>query len=571
MSRFAKFKKFSKSVFSLKKRIAIVNALSANNRTNLLQQLQSETFDLVVIGGGITGAGIALDAAARGMRVALVEMRDFASGTSSKSTKLIHGGLRYLKQLEVMLVREVGRERAVVHQLAPHLVTAEKMLLPLIEGGTYGKWATSLGLLVYDFLADVEGNDRRRMLTREETLAEEPLLKKDLIVGGGLYAEYRTDDARLTIEIIKTAAQHGALSMNYAQVEDFLYEDGKIQGVRCKDLINHYVFEIKANYVINAAGPWVDTLRQKDKSLQGKRLFHSKGVHLVLPHEKLPLKHAVYFDVPDGRMLFAIPRLRTTYVGTTDTPYEGDLNKVLTTKADVDYILSATNQMFPNANLKVEDVESSWAGLRPLIFEEGKSASEMSRKDELFESESGLISIAGGKLTGYRKMAEKVVNRVAKKFKTQQNRDFTVCKTDKISLVGAKFNGASEVKDYKEIICERVRNLGLSDYYTHYLVANYGKQTGIILNLLEPANQNIEQTLLRAELQFCLDNELVFSPLDFFNRRTGRLYFDVQSIEPNLDVVLKDFQFYFNWDENCVAEARMEVLEAIREVSTFGE
>lgn len=548
-----------------------MHILSAKNRPDLIQQLQSEEFDLVIIGGGITGAGIALDAAARGMRVALVEMRDFASGTSSKSTKLIHGGLRYLKQLEVMLVREVGRERAVVHRLAPHLVTAEKMLLPLIEGGTYGKWATSLGLYVYDLLADVEEIDRRRMLTREETLMEEPLLRKENIVGGGLYAEYRTDDARLTMEIIKTAAQHGALSLNYVKVEDFLYENNKIQGVRCNDLINHYTFEIKAKYVINAAGPWVDQLRQKDHSLQGKRLFHSKGVHLVLPYERLPLKHAVYFDVPDGRMIFAIPRQRTTYIGTTDTPYEGDLNKVLTTKADVDYILSATNQMFPSVNIKVEDVESSWAGLRPLIFEEGKSASEMSRKDEIFESPSGLISIAGGKLTGYRKMAEKVVNRVAKKFKTQQDRDFEVCQTDKIPLSGGPFQNAVAVKNYKETVCQRVRAMGLSDYYTNYLVANYGKQTDIILNQLNDSNQNIEQALLQAELQFCLDNELVFKPLDFFNRRTGRLYFNIKSIEPALDIILHDFQIYFNWEETALQQARMEVLEAIRDVSSFGK
>jgi glycerol-3-phosphate dehydrogenase len=182
-----------------------------------------------------------------------------------------------------------------------------------------------------------------------------------------------------------------------------------------------------------------------------------------------------------------------------------------------------------------------------------------------------MISIAGGKLTGYRKMAEKVVNRVAKKFKIQQNRDFEICKTDKISLVGGLFNGATEVKAYKETICQCIRDFRLSDYYIHYLVANYGKQTDIILNLLEPANQITERTLLQAELQFCLDNELVFKPLDFFNRRTGRLYFDIKSIEPALDVILKDFQDYFNWDENRVAEARMEVWEAIREVSTFGE
>lgn len=196
----------------------------------------------------------------------------------------------------------------------------------------------------------------------------------------------------------------------------------------------------------------------------------------------------------------------------------------------------------------------------------------MSRKDELFESESGLISIAGGKLTGYRKMAEKVVNRVAKKFKTQQNRDFEVCKTDKIQLSGGPFNGVTEVKNYKETICERVRDLGLSDYYTRYLIANYGRQTDSILNLL-PQSQPLPQpqSLLQAELQFCLNNELIFKPLDFFNRRTGRLYFHIQSIEPSLNVILKDFQTYFNWDDNQLQKERAEVLSAIQDVSTFEE
>ncbi|MFN7119312.1 MAG: glycerol-3-phosphate dehydrogenase/oxidase [Saprospiraceae bacterium] len=551
--------------------------LSAQQRSALLQQLQTQTFDLVVIGGGITGAGIALDAASRGMQVALLEMQDFASGTSSKSTKLIHGGLRYLKQLEINLVREVGRERAVVHHLAPHLVTAEKMLLPLIEGGTYGKWATSFGLYVYDLLADVQGTDRRRMLTRAETLAEEPLLRKDLVVGGGLYAEYRTDDARLTIEIIKTAARHGARCLNYSLAEDFLYNNGKIEGVRCRDLIENQPFEISAQYVINAAGPWVDQLRQQDKSLHGKRIFHSKGVHLVLPYERLPLQHAVYFDVPDGRMIFAIPRQRTTYVGTTDTPYEGSLDKVLTTKEDVYYILNATNQMFPNVNLTMQDVESSWAGLRPLIFEEGKSASEMSRKDEIFESASGLISIAGGKLTGYRKMAEKVVNRVADKFAKQHGRNFEPCKTKAIKLGGAPFEHTTEVIAYKDKICQQIRELGLPDYYTQYLVANYGKQTDLILNLLNnnysndiyAASNTQEQLLIRAELQFCLDNELVFKPMDFFNRRTGRLYFNIQSIEPNLDIILQDFKMYFGWNDSQMQEEKAQVQAAIQEVSIF--
>lgn len=549
-----------------------MNYLSARNRAELLEQLKTQHFDLAVVGGGVTGAGIALDAASRGMKVALVEKDDFASGTSSKSTKLVHGGLRYLKQFEISLVREVGRERAVVHHLAPHLVVAEKMLLPLVQGGTFGRITTSLGLMVYDFLAEVQDEDKRQMLSKEETLDKEPLLREDTLTGGGLYAEYRTDDARLTIELIKMAARYNALGANYVRVEDFHYEKENIRGIRCRDLLADQSFIINATYVVSAAGPWVDELREKDNSLNDKRLFHSKGVHIVVPHERFPVQQSVYFDVPDGRMMFAIPRHRTTYIGTTDTPYEGDLNRVLGTKEDVDYILNATNQVFPDVNLTTDDVESSWAGLRPLIYEEGKSTSQMSRRDELFESESGLISIAGGKLTGYRKMAEKVVDLVNKKFKTAHDKDFGDCQTHDIPFSGGPFAGEAEVAAYRDEISEQLSELGFKDYdyFAAYLVANYGKQTDSILTDVPEFDNPLKIALARAELRFCLENELVFTALDFFNRRTGRLYFNIQSIEPALDAILTDLQSYFDWRDERVEQERYAVQQAIGDVSVFG-
>ena len=205
-------------------------------------------------------------------------------------------------------MKEVGSERAIVHKLAPHLVLPEKMLLPLIEGGSYGKWLTSIGLKVYDILAQVGGDDKRQMLEKKEALELEPLLPKKILKGAGYYAEYRTDDARLTIENIKTSLLYGAEAMNYAAVTDFLYKDDRVAGVKVNDLINGEEFEIKSKYVISAAGPWVDDLRTVNQSKKGKRLHLTKGVHLVFPHEKIPVKQSVYFDVPDGRMIFAIPR-----------------------------------------------------------------------------------------------------------------------------------------------------------------------------------------------------------------------------------------------------------------------
>jgi len=549
-----------------------MSSLSSLDRSTLVQQLQTETFDLLVVGGGITGAGIALDAVTRGMKVALVEKHDFASGTSSKSTKLIHGGLRYLKQFEMALVREVGRERAIVHQLAPHLVSAEKMLLPLMEGGTFGKVGTSMGLWVYDLLAGVQGNDKRRMLDKAETLEKEPLLSQqsDLLKGSGYYAEYRTDDARLTIENIKAAAKRGAACLNYLKVEDFSYDaNGKVTGANCTDTNSGEAFNVKAKYIISAAGPWVDSLRKKDRSLKGKRLFLSKGVHIVLPHKRFPVRQSLYFDVADGRMIFAIPRHRATYIGTTDTPYEGDLNRIPIHQEDVDYLLDAVNQMFPGLELKKEDVESSWAGLRPLIHEEGKSASAMSRKDEIFESESGLISIAGGKLTGYRKMAERVVNLVANQFGEQQKQRFGGNQTKSTPLSGGPFKNGQEVAEYQRSIQSKIQAHQLPEYYSAYLVANYGRQANTILEQMNAYEGHPEIALARAELWFTIHHELCLRPMDFFNRRTGRLYFNLPSIERVLDPVLDDFAAYLGWEPHERADAEAEVKRELYEACHF--
>ncbi len=539
-------------------------------RRQSIDRLSSDSFDLVVIGGGITGAGVALDAASRGLSVALIERNDFASGTSSKSTKLIHGGLRYLKNLEIGLVREVGQERAVVHKLAPHLVRPEKMLLPLVEGGSLGKLSTSMALWVYDFLADVEGDDKRVMLTKEETLEMEPLLREDILKGGGFYAEYRTDDARLTIENVKTAVDQGALAANYVEAVDFVYgEDGKIEGVRCRDRFEDRRFTVRCDHVISSAGPWVDDLRRIDHSMNNKRLFLSKGVHIVVPRERLPLQHACYFDVADGRMLFAIPRLRCTYIGTTDTPYEGDPNAVPVYREDVEYLLGATNEIFPGVALKLDDVESSWAGVRPLIFEEGKEAGEMSRKDEIFESESGLLSIAGGKLTGYRKMAERVVDRLGKQLHAE-GEDLRKNSTRQIVLKGGPFKDFEAVQRYEKAIATELEEASLSADRAAYLVANYGKQTPEIISIARrrPEDTDVAR-LAAAEASWAIDKELALYPIDWVERRSGRLYFDMPSILPVLDEVLDVFGVAFNYSEEERSRERERVLEAIRWVSEF--
>ncbi len=530
-------------------------------RTELLEKLNTTPYDLLIIGGGITGAGIALDAALRGLRTALIEKNDFASGTSSRSTKLIHGGLRYLKQFEFALVKEVGTERAIVHRLAPHLTVAEKMLLPLKEGRGLGTVLTSFGLKLYDWLAGVNPEDQRKMLTRKKTLELEPLLKPDGIKGGGLYAEYRTDDARLTIEILKTARLHGADVLNYVKSNGFMYDNGRIHGVLALDGLSDSPVIVKAKAIVNATGPWVDKLRVLDNSIKGKKLHLTKGVHIVVPQHRFPVRQAIYFDVPDGRMIFAIPRGHTTYIGTTDTDYKDNIDHVVTTPEDARYLLDAVNDSFPTVKLNVNDIISSWAGLRPLIYEAGRSASELSRKDEIFESSTGLISIAGGKLTGYRKMAERVVDMVIERnFKSG---NLKPCATARTQLVGGTFKNAKEVERYRDVVTEALRPYNL-EHHAISLVHTYGRQCDtIVVKLKALQDDNPEVRLGRAELWFTLKEELVQTPLDFFNRRTGMLYFDTQRMQILMEPILQDFKTYFNWPEERVVVERLNLEEAI--------
>ncbi|WP_159949618.1 glycerol-3-phosphate dehydrogenase/oxidase [Polaribacter septentrionalilitoris] len=547
-----------------------MNNFSYFNRTKITKDLQSSEFDILIIGGGITGAGIALDAASRGMKVALIEKNDFASGTSSKSTKLIHGGLRYLKQFDFWLVKEVGTERAIVHKLAPHLVVPEKMILPLIEGGTYGSWLTSIGLKVYDILASVEGEDKRKMLDKEEALAKEPLLPEQILNGAGYYAEYRTDDARLTLEVLKTALEYEAKIINYVTASAFIYENKRVVGITAKDNLSNTSYAIKAKYVVNATGPWVDILRQTNHSKIGKRLHLTKGVHLVVPHEKLPVQQSVYFDIPDGRMMFAIPRGKVTYFGTTDTNYQLDKNNVETNLVDATYLISAVNNMFPDINLTLDDIESSWAGLRPLIHEEGKSASELSRKDEIFVSDTELISIAGGKLTGYRKMAERIVDLVAKKYKRRFDKEFEDIKTKEIVLSGGVFKNYDEVKSYTDAIQNRIAEVDFTRKDAEYLVHNYGKQTDMILQKFDDLmHDNMSEKMIKAEVWYSINYEMACTPTDFFMRRTGRLFFDPESVSEFKNFVLSEFKNSFSWDDKTTEHHQKELEEKLKSATTF--
>lgn len=539
--------------FILKEENSMKRSFSGSERTTYLRQMEEQDFDLLIIGGGITGAGIALDAETRGVRTALVEMQDFGAGTSSRSTKLVHGGLRYLKQFEIKLVADVGRERAIIYENGPHVTTPEWMLLPIYKRGTFGKFTTSIGLFVYDYLARVKKEERRKMLSREETLEKEPLLKHDGLIGGGYYVEYRTDDARLTIEVMKKAVENGVYAVNYAKAEEFLYEGGKVKGVVVVDQISGNRYRIFAKKVVNAAGPWIDTLREKDRSKEGKRLQLTKGVHLVFDQKRFPLRQAVYFDTPDGRMIFAIPRGGKTYVGTTDTLFQGEISNPRMTSEDRAYILNAVHFMFPALNIREEDVESSWAGVRPLIYEEGKKPSEISRKDEIWLSDSGLITIAGGKLTGYRKMAEEVVDLVTDQLTREGHGRYQICRTKEIPISGGDVGGSHQFPQYIKQKALEATKYNLTEEQARRLVLLYGSNIDRIYYYIEQYHHEAKRydlpVDLYASLLYGIYEEMVLKPVDFFIRRTGALFFQINFVRKWKKQVIQCMADLLHWSE----------------------
>lgn len=550
-------------------------ALSTLNREVIKKNLQDTEYDVVIIGGGITGAGIALDASQRGMKVALVEMQDFAQGTSSRSTKLVHGGLRYLKQAQIKVVAETGRERAIVYENGPHVTTPEWMLLPMHKGGTFGKFTTNLGLMMYDRLARVKKFERKKMLTKKQTLDKEPLVKKDGLKGGGYYVEYRTDDARLTIEVMKRAEENGAEIINHTKSTNFLYDSkSKVNGIEVQDQLTGDIYQIKAKKVINASGPWVDEVRKKDYTRNNKQLRLTKGVHVVIDQSKFPLGQAVYFDTEkDGRMIFAIPREGKAYVGTTDTFYDNDKAKPLTTQEDRDYLIDAINYMFPDVNVKDEDIESTWAGVRPLILEDGKDPSEISRKDEIWEGKSGLLTIAGGKLTGYRHMALEIVDLLAKRLKQEHGLKFGECATKNTPISGGDVGGSKNFEKYVERKVEEGKAIGLKEDVARRLASKYGSNIDKLFNIAQIAkDKDLKLPLeLYVQLVYSVQNEMVYKPTDFLVRRTGKLYFNINEVKQYKDAIIEELSQLLNYTQGQVNEYTKEVNVAIEEATNGNE
>lgn len=390
-------------------------ALDTHARASVREALARETFDLIVIGGGITGAGLARDAALRGLSVALLEAADFASGTSSRSSKLIHGGLRYLERGEVNLVRKTALERKEIYRAAPHLSEPRWMVMPM--AGRTALYSLRLAVTTYERLGAVDSVDVHRAWSGSTLAEQEPALDRKQFPHALAYREYLTDDARLVLANVRSAAEHGAQILNHAPVVGLLRSGDRAIGVEARCVTSGEPITVHGRVIVNAAGPWVEAL-QRLENPEAKPFLHlSKGVHISISAKQLPLRNLLVLNTQDKRRIFALRRGEVVYVGTTDTTYErgAEIWPKIDVE-DIDYLLEPIARYFTCGPIGRADIVGAWAGLRPLIADPTKkNPSELSRRDELLFGPLGVLSIAGGKLTGYRGMARRVLETIGER------------------------------------------------------------------------------------------------------------------------------------------------------------
>lgn len=579
---------------------------SKKTRQDNINHMKQEELDLLIIGGGITGAGVAIQAAASGIKTGLIEMQDFAEGTSSRSTKLVHGGIRYLKTFDVEVVADTVGERAVVQQVAPHIPKPDPMLLPIYEGEgatTFNMFSVKVAMDLYDKLAKVTGTKYENYtLTPEEVLEREPFLKKDGLTGAGVYLDFRNNDSRLVIDNIKKAAEDGAYLVSKMKATGFIYDGDQIIGVKARDLLSDEVIEIRAKIVINTSGPWVDKIRNLNfKRAISPKMRPTKGVHLVVDAKKLPVPQPTYFDTgkQDGRMVFAIPRENKTYFGTTDTDYQGDFTDPQVTQEDVDYLLDVINHRYPEANITLADIESSWAGLRPLLIgnagsdynggdngsisdksfrkvvdtvtdykeskvsrvevedvlnhlessRDEKAPSTVSRGSSLEREPDGLVTLSGGKITDYRKMAEGAMKLIRQLL--QEEYGVTVKEIDSktYSISGGDFDPTKQeemVEEYTKIGVEA----GLDEKDAAYIADFYGTNAKHIFELAKEMSPYPGLTLAEsARLRYGLENEMVLVPGDYLIRRTNHLLFERDQLDAIKQPIIDAIAAYFEWTD----------------------
>jgi len=529
-----------------------------------IERMKGGLLDIVVIGGGITGAGIARDAAMRGLSVGLLEREDFASGTSSKSARLVHGGLRYLEQYQFGLVLSACAERHTLYQMAPRLVRPQAFTFPVYRTSKKGLKMIRVGMWLYDLLALFHTIRRHRMMGAGQVSVQEPELSQQGLVGAASYYDCLTDDGRLTLTTIQSAHGCGALVANHAEVCGLLKDQGRVAGVRVVDCIGGERFDVRARVTVNATGVWADQIRRMDDPSADRMIRVNRGSHLVLPRRKLQIRTAVAFSSADGqRAMYAIPWGETCIIGTTDVDHGEELEQVWATAEEVEGMLASVNAAFPEARLTPDDIVSTFSGLRPLIAGDEEAAYQASRDHHIVESETGLVSIAGGKLTTYRRMAEDLVDVVSKKLEKEFGVKAEGCETHDCPLAETTFDLDQEVVKLTKEAPYLDR-----DVATHLAVA-YGPASPEILALAQSDGEMKARLVpdlpyILAEVPYTIEHEMALTLKDVLTRRMKVIHEAGDQGAGCAPLVAKTMARYLGWSE---AEVGQQVEDYGRQVA----
>lgn len=531
-------------------------------------KMASEPLDLLIIGGGINGAGIARDAAMRGLRTGLIEKNDFGSGTSGNSSRLIHGGLRYLELGDLRLVFEASRERRTLLKIAPHLVWPRSFLFPVHAGDRVPKWKLRAGLLLYDILSVFRNVAPHRMLSKEGTIRAEPYLKKTGLKGAGKYYDCQCDDMRLTLANVRASHRYGALVANYVKADGFEPADGTVHRVKILDRINEESHTVQAKVIVNATGPWSDRLRKELG--EAPVLRPTKGVHVAVPRRRIGNETAITMTSPiDGRVMFIVPWGELAYIGTTDTDDQTDPEMVRAEAEDVIYLLRSANAMFPDARLKRDDVVSTWAGVRPMVSSEGAThPGQVSREHRILDDGKGVLSVVGGKLTTYRSVAAETVDLVGKRLHELDGRSIPArAKTAKEALPGG------EAQDY-EVLVREIARQGVSVETAQHLTRTYGTEAAGVVNLTQGQPELREPIAaghpsIKAEIVHTIRREMVMTLSDLMIRRI-HLYYEVLGHGlPELPDVADLAAEELGWDPGRKALEMSQYLKVIHDAMAF--
>ncbi|XRJ97930.1 type 1 glycerol-3-phosphate oxidase [Latilactobacillus sakei] len=605
---------------------------SLESRQQAIQNLKNEQLDLLIIGGGITGAGGAIQSAASGIKTGLIEMQDFAEGTSSRSTKLVHGGIRYLKTFDVGVVADTVSERAVVQGIAPHIPRPTPMLLPIYDEpeATYDMFSVKIAMDLYDKLAGVTGTQYANYtIDRKEVLQREPGLKSDRLMGAGVYLDFVNNDARLVIENIKEADELGATVASHVKAVGMTYDaNGRVNGLKAHDELTDETFDIHAKLVINTAGPWVDKVNALNTEVKAQETLRpTKGIHLVVDSSRLSVPQPTYFDsgLHDGRMIFVVPREGKTYFGTTDTDYTGDYKHPRVEQTDVDYLLKAINNRYPSVDIALNDIEASWAGLRPLISNNGSSdyngggansgkvseesfnnliktvddyenktaaradvekaisqlrtahaeetvnPSQVSRGSSLKVAENGLMTLSGGKITDYRKMAAGALDMIRDILKKDFNETVREIDSKKLQVSGGHFD-PNNVEETLKFYTKVAMSKGISEDDATDLANRFGSNVSRVVSYADQGTAeglNLKETI---SLRYSVNEEMTLTPVDYLLRRTNFVLFHNDQLAAIKQPVINEMARLLNWDaaekerqtaqlDAAIAEAQLDYLK----------